>query len=70
MAPELFTGVERPVEVELSGTITRGMTVVDDRPGGRAGEGSAPANARVLLDADEQAVIDGIVDAIIALDAS
>ena len=51
-----------------SGTITRGMTVVDDvRAGGR---GPAPANARVLLDADEQAVIDGIVDAIIALDAS
>ena len=45
------------------------MTVVDDRPGGRAGS-PAPANARVLLDADEQAVIDGIVDAIIALDAS
>ena len=46
------------------------MTVVDERPGGRAGEGPAPANARVLLDADEQAVIDGIVDAIVALDAS
>ena len=41
------------------------------RPSGRAsGRGPAPANARVLLDADEQAVIDGIVDAIIALDAS
>ena len=41
------------------------------RPAGRAGgRGPAPANARVLLDADEQAVIDGIVDAIIALDAS
>jgi len=70
VAPELFTGVERPVEVELSGAVTRGMTVVDDRPGGRAGEGPAPANARVLLDADERAVIDGIVDAIVALDAS
>jgi len=46
------------------------MTVVDDRSGGRAGEGPAPANARVLLDADEQAVIDAIVDAIVALDAS
>ena len=69
VAPELFTGVERPVEVEL-GHDHSGMTVVDDRPGGRAGEGPAPANARVLLNADEQAVIDGIVDAIIALDAS
>lgn len=70
VAPELFSGDERPVEVELTGTATRGMTVVDERPGGRAGEGPAAANARVLLDADDRGVIDGIVDAIIALDAN
>ena len=70
VAPELFRGETRPVEVELSGTLTRGMTVVDERPGGRAGEGPADANALVLLDADEQAVVDGIVEAIISLDAT
>ena len=68
--PELFSGAERPVDVELAGTLTRGMTVVDERPGGRAGEGPAPANALVLLDADERAVVDAIVDAVIALDAT
>lgn len=68
--PELFTGDERPVDVELTGTSTRGMTVVDERPGGRAGEGPARANARVLRDADEEAVVDAIVDAVIALDPS
>ena len=66
--PDLFRGDERPVDVELAGTLTRGMTVVDERPGGRAGEGPARANALVLSDADEQAVVDAIVDAVIALD--
>ena len=70
VAPDLFRGDHRPVDVELIGTLTRGMTVVDERPGGRAGEGPDDANALVLLDADEQAVVDGIVDAIIALDAA
>ncbi|MEM9520845.1 MAG: nucleoside hydrolase [Actinomycetota bacterium] len=68
VAPDLFRGEYRPVDVELSGTLTRGMTVVDERPGGRAGEGPDEANALVVLDADEQAVVDGIVGAIIALD--
>lgn len=68
--PELFTGDDRPVDVEVSGALTRGMTVVDERPGGRAGEGPAAANAHVLRDADEAAVVEGIVDAVIALDAS
>ena len=66
--PDLFRGEERPVNVELAGTLTRGMTVVDERPGGRAGEGPARANAFVLRYADEQAVVDSIVDAVIALD--
>ena len=70
VAPELFRGERRPVEVELDGRLTRGMTVVDERPAGRSGEGSAADNAFVLLDADETAIVDRIVDAIIALDAS
>lgn len=70
VAPELFQGHHRPVEVELQGALTRGMTVVDERPGGRAGEGPAEANALVMLDADEQAIVDRIVDAILALDAA
>ena len=66
--PELFSGTNRPVDVELGGALTRGMTVVDERPGGRAGEGPAEANALVLYDADDRAVVDTIVDAVIALD--
>ena len=68
MRPELFSGTNRPVDVELGGALTRGMTVVDERPSGRAGEGPAEANALVLYDADDRAVVDTIVDAVIALD--
>ena len=66
--PDLFTGTTRHVDVELHGALTRGMTVVDERPGGRAGEGPAEPNALVLSDADERTVVDAIVDAVIALD--
>jgi len=66
VAPDLFRGDRRPVDVELTGSLTRGMTVVDER----AGEDRNPANALVVLDADEAAVVDGVVDAIIALDSS
>ena len=68
VAPELFRGERLPLDVELSGGLTRGMTVVDRRPGGRAGEGPETANAWVAFDADETAVVDRIVDAICALD--
>ena len=68
--PDLFQGEEHPVDVELAGTLTRGMTVVDQRPGGRAGEDAGRANARVLFDADEAAVVNSIVDAVIALDSA
>ncbi len=68
--PDLFQGEEHPVDVELAGTLTRGMTVVDQRPGGRAGEDAGRSNARVLFDADEAAVVNSIVDAIIALDSA
>ena len=68
--PDLFQGEEHPVDVELAGTLTRGMTVVDQRPSGRAGEDAGRANARVLFDADEAAVVNSIVDAVIALDSA
>ena len=46
--PELFEFAPRAVGVELAGALTRGMTVVDERPG-RLG---APANARVAYGID------------------
>lgn len=45
--PELFTGADLRVEIETKGTLTRGMSVADRRPG----NASVP-NARVLLDVD------------------
>ncbi|MEJ2359760.1 MAG: nucleoside hydrolase [Deinococcales bacterium] len=47
---EMFASEERHVEVELAGHLTRGMTVVDRRDGGR---GAAP-NAEVLTDLDAE----------------
>jgi inosine-uridine nucleoside N-ribohydrolase len=47
--PALFTSEERHVGVELAGTLTRGMTVVDRRFGGR---GATP-NTTVLTDLDD-----------------
>ena len=63
LEPELFTGEVHRVDVELTGTHTRGMTVVDDR--GPAGEG--PATATVLRTADADAVVDRVVDAVVSL---
>ncbi|MEZ5247401.1 MAG: nucleoside hydrolase [Acidimicrobiales bacterium] len=60
--PELFEGSRHTVEVELHGTHTRGMTVVDirhDAPG--------PADIDVLRGVDAPAVIDIIVDAVTSL---
>jgi pyrimidine-specific ribonucleoside hydrolase len=68
VAPELFSGTHHRVVVELAGTHTRGMTVVDERIGGRDGHETSTANALVLRDANEQEVIDAVVDAIIELD--
>ena len=48
--PELFELVPRAVGVELTGSLTRGMTLVDERPG-RLG---APANARVAYRIDAE----------------
>ena len=60
--PHLFHGKRQPVNVELTGTHTRGMTVVDDRgtPGANGG------NVRVLRTVDADAVIELIVQAVVA----
>ena len=67
--PELFRGAAHPVDIELTGTLTRGTTVVDERQGGRDGSDSATPNAYVVYDADSAAVLDVIIEAIISLDA-
>lgn len=69
LRPDLFSGRSHPVSVELSGSLTRGMTVVDQRVGGRDGTDEAPANAHVLLDAVADDVVAEIVDAVIDLQA-
>lgn len=60
--PELFTGSHHPVDVELDGSLTRGMTVVDARV---QSEGEPTVN--VLREADAAAVIDVIVGAVTSL---
>jgi inosine-uridine nucleoside N-ribohydrolase len=67
LRPDLFSGRSLPVSVELSGSLTRGMTVVDQRVGGRDGTEETPANAHVLFDAVAEDVITEIVDAVIDL---
>jgi inosine-uridine nucleoside N-ribohydrolase len=61
--PELFGGTRHSVDVELDGTHTRGMTVVDSRDDA---DGEPAVN--VLRDVDSRAVINTIVDAVISLD--
>ena len=58
--PEHFRSVRRHVDVETSGELTRGMTVIDER---RLLGRSAP-NCEVLIDVDDQPVFDLLVDAI------
>ncbi len=62
--PELFDGEFRHVDVELHGTLTRGMTVVDQRG---SADSTTDAATRVLTDADAPIVIDTIVDSVLAL---
>ena len=61
--PHLFDGKAQPVNIELTGTHTRGMTVVDDRhtPAGNHN------NTRVLRTADADALIELIVEAVTAI---
>ena len=58
--PDLFEVAERNVRVEIDGTLTRGMTVVDER-GLRA---AGPANCRIAYRADAGQVIDLIMQAV------
>ena len=45
--PELLETAPRPVSVELEGTLTRGMTVVDERPGRLGGRPNAQVGYRI-----------------------
>lgn len=57
--PELFEMHDLRVDIELTGTFTRGMTVVDRR----ARDPERPRNASVALSADADRVLSLIVDA-------
>jgi inosine-uridine nucleoside N-ribohydrolase len=59
--PELFDLVHRRLDIELAGTHTRGMTVVDER----ASEPQRPRNAHVAYSARADEVLALIVDAAI-----
>ena len=56
--PQLFGGRPRHVAIELTGSHTRGMTVVDERR-----QGSSQYNALVGYDVDHTAALELIVDA-------
>jgi len=58
--PEVFTLVERHVAIEITGTHTRGMTVIDER---RLVERPEP-NCSVLTAVDADAAFDLVVDAV------
>ncbi|MEJ2358144.1 MAG: nucleoside hydrolase [Deinococcales bacterium] len=60
--PDLFRSEQRHVAVELTGTLTRGMTVVDRRDGGR---GDAP-NTTVLTDLDDGRAFEVLREALAA----
>ena len=68
LEPDLFSGHNRPVSIELNGSHTRGMTVIDERPGGIDGLSSAVVNANVLHTVRAETVVTEIIDAVIALD--
>lgn len=65
--PSLFDGDRRPVAIELTGTHTRGMTVVDDRPTAASSDNNN--RVRVLRTADADTVIGLIVEAVTAAPA-
>ena len=57
------------IQVELNGTLTRGMTVCDLRSltnEGKAMRGSGDANAQVAIDADARRLIDHVVETILS----
>ncbi|MFL2030293.1 pyrimidine-specific ribonucleoside hydrolase RihA [Loigolactobacillus zhaoyuanensis] len=53
IAPEMFTSVKRPLDIETTGKLTRGETIVDYYE--LTGE---PANAKILLDIDREKFVD------------
>ncbi len=59
--PELFGGHRHHVGVELTGRLTRGMTVIDER-----GHDAQDSNATVLFDVDADAAIAAILGAAIS----
>jgi len=70
VAPELITYVETSVDVELTGTYTRGMTICDLRGKRATGAGAirdaARPNAKVAISSNARALIDQVVEAIVA----
>ena len=58
--PELFATAPRAVAVELAGTFTRGMTVVDERPGPER----APANAQVAYRVDAERALNLVLESL------
>ncbi|MSQ18946.1 MAG: nucleoside hydrolase [Betaproteobacteria bacterium] len=70
VVPELITDINTSVRVELAGTHTRGMTVCDLR-GVRPGStqkitAATRVNARVALSAQSRALIDLVIDTLLA----
>lgn len=61
LAPDIVTTVPARVDVELTGTLTRGMTVADQR-----GMTGGP-NARIATTTDVDAVFDDLIDRIATL---
>ena len=60
--PRLFTTSRRPVAVELRGEHTRGMTVVDDRPGAQ-GTGACDVVREVQADRVKELIIEAVTAA-------
>lgn len=63
LEPQLFSGEMRHVAVETQGRLTRGMTVVDRRPGT-----SAEPNTRVLLDVNRPAFVECLFEGLGRMD--
>ena len=66
--PQLFEKSRHPIAVELSGALTRGMTVADLRPAalGRALDQPRPPTSDVVWGADVEAVRELIIEAVLA----
>ena len=66
--PDMLTYHHCNVQVELNGTLTRGMTVCDLRTlteDGKAMRGSGDANVQVALESDARRLISHVVDTIL-----